>query len=488
MIEKNELKMKTNMPRKSLRTLLPVLLCLAAPANADLKRTGDWPKDERPVALDWEGDREGAVQELAKKAGWNLIVSERTSEAKERPAPASNERVRLHVKDLSPTQILDAIYDGVDRSYEAKRTGTLVRVSEIRREATQTVPVIPSVDLPSAQQQAVPPNVVSPAVVPTNVAPPALPAIPHVPGVIAKDHVEDADDSGEGTDRSVAGSSLVIAKGERAHDVSVMGGNVEIFGTVTGDLVVFGGRAIVREGGHIQGDALAVGGKIQIERGGRIDGDTNVIGGAITKDEGAIVRGKSHKASKGEKVVSHALNDEDHVEDRRSFAERASDSIGHVFSLFSLFFVFGSIVIASRRGTMEQLRAVAGINPLRNLGVGIVAGIAAMVAVAISAVTVVGIPLAVVGSVVGALLLYVGVVAVLGLVGELLLRQRTKNEFVHLAVGAALFAIVTQVPVVGTWVGFATAAMGIGVLVTARANATSKGGFGSTDRGAAYRG
>ncbi|MBP9113565.1 MAG: hypothetical protein KBF88_12205, partial [Polyangiaceae bacterium] len=59
---------------------------------------------------------------------------------------------------------------------------------------------------------------------------------------------------------------------------------------------------------------------------------------------------------------------------------------------------------------------------------------------------------------------------------------------VHLAVGAALFAIVTQVPVVGTWVGFATAAMGIGVLVTARANATSKGGFGSTDRGAAYRG
>ena len=111
-----------------------------------------------------------------------------------------------------------------------------------------------------------------------------------------------------------------------------------------------------------------------------------------------------------------------------------------------------------------------------------------MVAVAISAVTVVGIPLAVVGSVVGALLLYVGVVAVLGLVGELLLRQRTKNEFVHLAVGAALFAIVTQVPVVGTWVGFATAAMGIGVLVTARANATSKGGFGSTDRGAAYRG
>ncbi len=59
-------------------------------------------------------------------------------------------------------------------------------------------------------------------------------------------------DDGDESDRVVTGGSLRNEKGEIVHDVTVLGGNLDVWGTVTGDLAVLGGNAR-----SIEGDACA---------------------------------------------------------------------------------------------------------------------------------------------------------------------------------------------------------------------------------------
>ena len=55
--------------------------------------------------------------------------------------------------------------------------------------------------------------------------------------------------------------------------------------------------------------------------------------------------------------------------------------------------------------------------------------------------------------------------AVLSVVGEALLRHKTENPYVHLAVGCAIFVVLAAIPVVGGFVIVATVLAGMGILV-----------------------
>jgi hypothetical protein len=105
---------------------------------------------------------------------------------------------------------------------------------------------------------------------------------------------------------------------------------------------------------------------------------------------------------------------------------------------------------------------------MRSLALGVV-GILGAIAVTIAlCVTVIGIPIAIIGLLVGVFGVYAGVCAALTVAGEAILRHRTKNQYVHLGAGCAMFLVVGSIPWVG---GFATAALaliGVGVLVATR--------------------
>jgi hypothetical protein len=58
--------------------------------------------------------------------------------------------------------------------------------------------------------------------------------------------------------------------------------------------------------------------------------------------------------------------------------------------------------------------------------------------------------------------------AVLSVVGEALVRHRTENPYVHLAVGCTLFVVLAAIPLVGSWIVAATVLSAIGVLVATR--------------------
>ncbi|MCD6163771.1 MAG: polymer-forming cytoskeletal protein [candidate division Zixibacteria bacterium] len=71
------------------------------------------------------------------------------------------------------------------------------------------------------------------------------------------------------------GKSIVIEEGERVHaDVVVVSGDATIKGYVNGDVVVINGNIYVASSGYIHGDAFTIGGRVKKEEGAKITGST----------------------------------------------------------------------------------------------------------------------------------------------------------------------------------------------------------------------
>jgi hypothetical protein len=78
--------------------------------------------------------------------------------------------------------------------------------------------------------------------------------------------------------RSVYTGDHTVEAGETVDDVVVVGGDLHVRGTVTGDAVVVGGQLFLDEAGLIEGDATVTGGSI-VENGGRIRGEMRMLEG-----------------------------------------------------------------------------------------------------------------------------------------------------------------------------------------------------------------
>ena len=75
-------------------------------------------------------------------------------------------------------------------------------------------------------------------------------------------------------ERAFKPGAMTIAAGSRVDGpVAISGGSAEVFGTVNGDLVTFGGDINVHERGEITGNAIAIGGVVHV-RGGHVGGQT----------------------------------------------------------------------------------------------------------------------------------------------------------------------------------------------------------------------
>jgi hypothetical protein len=118
---------------------------------------------------------------------------------------------------------------------------------------------------------------------------------------------------------------------------------------------------------------------------------------------------------------------------------------------------------------METLRAEVAARPMRSFALGVVGSIGTLVLFVLLCVTVIGIPVAIIGLFAALFAGYAGVVAVLTTLGEALLRHRTTNTYVHLAVGCAIFLVASSIPFIGGFVFAAVALAGYGTVVATRA-------------------
>jgi hypothetical protein len=87
---------------------------------------------------------------------------------------------------------------------------------------------------------------------------------------------------------ATAGARTVAAGQRIAGDVAARG-DLEIFGTVDGTAVAYGGDVVVHPGGRVGGDAVAVLGRVRLE-GGSVDGEMRAVRGSLDPVPAAAAR------------------------------------------------------------------------------------------------------------------------------------------------------------------------------------------------------
>ena len=408
------------MKRSTVLFALLATFIVPSAALATVKKEGTWPEDEKRVSFDASHvSRSEALTKLAEAAGWNLVSR----------VEGAGDPVDVHVKNEAPSKILEVLLEGGD--FVAKRDGSLVSLGNAPKDAAAAPPPAAVAPQPTADAQAVeaPP-------------PPAT--------VVAAQAA--ASPSVRGEDRVVQGEDLVIEVGEVAHDVSVVGGDLDVRGTVTGNAAVTGGEMKVQKGAHIVGNATTIGGKLEVEDGAQIDGKVGVVGGVLKRDKGAKI---------GPTIMVG--------DDASSRPHSILRDVGDALTRAAMLFVFGAVRFALAGARMDRLRVEVASRPMHTLAMGIVASLASLILFVALCVTGIGIPVALVGLLVGIFAAYSGICAVLATLGKALLGHRTDNPHLHLLVGCAVFLVGGAVPWIG---GFMTAGVvltGIGAVVATRA-------------------
>ncbi|MGE0328055.1 MAG: hypothetical protein AB7S68_37430 [Polyangiaceae bacterium] len=401
--------------------------------------------------------RSEALHKLADAAHWNVIY--RGPEG----AP-----IDLHVKQLPAEDVMQALF--ADADYRAERKGDLITIVPVEPPAPAgsaspagdtAGAASAQVPLAAANSAGEPSSAPEPTVAPMEVSPPVPPAPPsavQAPSLSASKVAE----QGDGKDRVITGSSVRIEKGDVVHDLTVMGGSAEVLGTVTGDLTVMGGRAVLLPGARVKGDAAVVGGNLELQDDTEVGGDVGVMGGRLTQAKGARVLGEVQTNRGGTDV---------HVDGGRSRGGKAMgvvEEIGSALTKSAMLFVFGVVLMALATRRMDALSQEVTLRPMRSFALGVVAWLSALIGFIVLCVTLIGIPIALLGVLVLTFISYAGICAVLQTLGGTLVQHRTKNPYTHLAVGCALFLLVGAIPWLGGFFTFAVVTMGLGAAVASR--------------------
>jgi hypothetical protein len=221
--------------------------------------------------------------------------------------------------------------------------------------------------------------------------------------------------------------------------------------TVAGDVVVFGGNAIIE--GKVAGSVVVMGGEIRARRGAEIKGDVVAIGGTIEEDEEVIIRGERVQVG----GVASEIGDRLHVSMRTI---RAVAGLGVFFVALVLFF----ITMLFLRGKVERVSTHIAAGLFKCFGAGVltsVVGLFALLIVMIPLIiTIVGIPLAVVLFVSCIGIYVIACAAFVFTVGRAIATRLGIHggAFTHLFVGVAVMSIPEIIAIMIDTVGHASLA------------------------------
>jgi hypothetical protein len=385
-------------------------------AAAGVQKEGTWPENEPHVTFDFRGHPREGLTKLASEAGWSVVVSDGLGDTRD---------VSVNVKDQPADAVLDALF--ATSNVVIVRNGTLLTVT-------------PGTGAERADAK--------------------------------DDEKSEPSPTARGTDRTVFGESLTVRKDEIVHTLTVVGGTVTIEGTVTGDLVVAGGSARIRDGGKVVGDATAFGGSIHVEKGGRVKGDVGVVGGSLKRDEGSFVGGDVVNSADEKGHVSVTIGNEGvHTTVEREAPEKvpaAVQSFGRSLTNVSLLFVLGCVLLALATRRMDALRTEIAQHPMRSMARGVVGALAAVVAFSILCITIVGIPFAILALLVLIFATYSSICAVLMTFGAAVVGHKSNNPYAHLLVGCVALLLIGWIPFFGHLATAAVTCIAIGALVSTR--------------------
>ncbi|WP_210424126.1 bactofilin family protein [Halorussus ruber] len=233
-----------------------------------------------------------------------------------------------------------------------------------------------------------------------------------------------------------------------------------------------GGTVVGAEGETITGGLEAFGGTVVVY--GTVGGDLT-YDGKLSLAEGATVSGAVTRDNLGTGPV---------VFERPLAGSGAFDLYGFVVSLAA---AAALLVVFPRFSRGVATRATE--SPLRTGGVGLLALVAVPVALVLLAITIVGIPLSVIGAVLFGLAAWAGALYGRFAVGSWLAELAdVNNQWVALVAGFVAVALVVRVPILGGLVDLAVFLLGLGALALSLRSAyrgsrpeTFEGGEGESE-------
>lgn len=270
-----------------------------------------------------------------------------------------------------------------------------------------------------------------------------------------------------------AGTIHVTESGVVEGSIEGAAGTVRIDGTVNGDVKTGAGTLEIGESGTIGGTLQGGAGYIRID--GAIDGDVKVGSQTLVVGPSAVIGGEFRYDAADFERHNDATFNGDVVRDRSlsgQFGPRAGDFTGfHLPSWASTLYEFMAnlvlgvlLLFAFPRFSTGVANRVAD-EPLKSGGVGLVTLIAIPIALVLIMLTIIGIPVGILGIIAFAFMIWVGVVYgqyaigswVLGLLGG-------DNRWLALVGGLAGFAIIGVIPILGSFLELIAFLLGLGAL------------------------
>jgi hypothetical protein len=161
------------------------------------------------------------------------------------------------------------------------------------------------------------------------------------------------------------GKNIVIEEDMRVNsDIQAFGGNITVKGTVNGDVLAVGGDIYISSTGMVKGNAVAIGGKVKKEEGAKVTGTVTQIGMRIP----SIVSGSIYRFIQG-----------------------------IILLLILLGLVISGLAVALLPKPLGRITEKLQANPFKSFGVGYIGYFGIFILWILLLVSIIGIPLAVLG-------------------------------------------------------------------------------------------
>ena len=259
----------------------------------------------------------------------------------------------------------------------------------------------------------------------------------------------------------------IFVDGEVDGDVTAFAGNVRIAGNVSGSVDAVGGNVAIGEEARVGGQLEAAAGNVVIE--GEVERDVRVGAGTITVGPSAVVGGDfvydgDLNRADGAQIAGEVRQESDVGLDLGFTGPLVPNWVGWVYG-FLVNFVLGAVVLLAFPRFSNGIADRATADPLRSAGVGLLLFVGIPVLLVVLFISLVGIPLGLLGMLTYAILLWVGYVYGAFAVGMRVVGAAdTGGRWLALFVGLLLAAIVGFVPILGGLVQFLVLLLGLGAL------------------------
>ena len=269
-----------------------------------------------------------------------------------------------------------------------------------------------------------------------------------------------------------AGRDTVVPANTVSKEAVAFGGSVRVEGRVEGSAVAIGGDVYVS--GTVGQDAVAIGGTVVLAPGAVVHGDAVAIGGSVQRAEGARVDGQI--TSMGVPGLSSLRN----LRWLPDFHRWPGLMVpfgpwfwgwGHQFTGLLSSLALGAIILALLSNNVEHMVGALPDNWGRFALIGFLGYLVAIPLIAMVAITIIGIPLALLLALALVAARFLAYTVVSLFVGRQLLERlitHSVSPFAELLFGVLVLFVIRFVPLVGWLVGLVVAIIGLGAVLDTR--------------------